>query len=105
MNQEGVFLIGADTEVGKTTALLNALVDWFKRDPTTRAKVILTFPTNDMCSENQNKLRGLARNQLGALASAFNERVVFEAGRRKIPDEISPDRVPFGCQAMRQDTA
>ena len=88
IHDEGLHLVGADTETGKTTSILHLLVHLFDRldrgQLDKQNTYILTFPTDGLCRENLDRLLEIARAQLDAGAyNRFADLTIYEAGRRE----------------------
>lgn len=82
-----VLFIAADTELGKTTTMLNLLVEIFEicdGDLSEMDAFVFTFPSYDLCKGKLAQLLRRAEARLSpALYSKFESAVVLDVGRRK----------------------
>lgn len=82
-----VLFIAADTELGKTTTMLNLLVEIFEicgGDVSKMDAFVFTFPSYDLCKGKLAQLLSLAESRLSPLLySKFERAVVLDVGRRK----------------------
>lgn len=81
-----VLFIAADTELGKTTTMLNLLVEIFEICEGNLSKMdafVFTFPSYDLCKGKLEQLLEIADGRLSdALYSKFKNAVVLDVGRR-----------------------
>lgn len=108
----GATLLGADTETGKSSALLEHVLARFE-DAHRRGEqlppIVLAFPTDALVLEKQQDLLARADRRWGEsrpdLYNAFEEHLRYDGGRR--PDEAHPLRQgeehPFYCAEYEHD--